>query len=369
MTSLRDIYTAQQICGAVLSLEDDTEHHYLGASSLYRRHKCPASAICEKIDGSWKKSENIGTYNHKQIEMAINDYGEYDDKSIHVINALSVVKSMFDNNSDLTSYAEMRVSIPDENGNDISFGTLDFIGIDSGRYGHIKDWKTGEGIEHCHESQIYQGRFYICGAILKLNLQSCDFCTVETAKGSDPVVEIGPRDRSWAIEFRDNLAKLKTRVINTDAEFAEKTGNFCQWCKCGPHENASRKCPVLAFEDRCAADVVGMTIPEPFLLSRIESADKRLSAAKQVAKACKAIIAEEEAVIIEAGGSASYKVQPGYEYAKIDHEEVVKMICQDIIAILPEEQGAMMIDKIAEYVKANTKTVSVKSQARERKNK
>lgn len=303
---LNDIYTAQQIVGAVLGLDSNTDHHYLGGSSLYRRKHCHASAIAEAIDGTDTSSDHAskGTFIHGEIESALR-VGDIGTANPHVLNAVAYADRMRDNLSGCAIYPEHRLEMYDTEGKLLSFGTADVLFIDDIRRGYIRDWKTGSGWETCYPAQIMQNRSYIAAAILKHGLISCDGKTVETETGTEGV-EVCARDREWAEQFRLDLMALKRKVISPEAEFADKCGDFCQYCKVG--EKGSRKCPVLQMEDKFAADVVGLTIPEPVSLSALENADRRLIAAKQVIKACEAIEEEEKNIIIANGGSPGHIV-------------------------------------------------------------
>jgi len=143
-------------------------HHEFGASSLSRYHKCPLSYQLSKgIKDIESEDANLGTLLHKAVENDDIEIAPLEHQWV-VEFSLKYLDAVIKKHNPKEIIKEKLISVKDETGKEISFGTADVVLV-CDDYCVVLDWKMLFGV-HTEAQENIQLAFYSLGLSQEYNV-------------------------------------------------------------------------------------------------------------------------------------------------------------------------------------------------------
>ena len=199
--------------------DEKVKHHAtLSPSSMPARAQC---AHFKSSDSGDRTDAEIGKKEHQYIEKFMN--GDFvlprlaPDSMKNVAFAIDYLQDMTIGLERRDFDVEKKLKLKDDEGKEISFGTVDFIAYP---YQKIIDYKSGRIKDYSAQMKFY--------ALMAMETFGWEHCDYEIIYGAAKHVQKSVRvDRKEAQEF---FQEMKTRIENAES-FPPQINEYCKFCE------------------------------------------------------------------------------------------------------------------------------------------
>lgn len=330
--------------GDIMIVRDEGRHAFASPSMFSTIKLCPYTAWCR---ANWNEPETVHAKRGHLLHEAVYDDKAYrritdeEDRKLVDMIRRDFVAPM----SDKQHWFELRLELKDEEGRVRTFGTADFVAIDTEKKtAFLADWKYGAILVelakdndqiHAYVAMLFQ-MFPDIDTIYALIVQPA------TGEVNFDQTATFTREADYGRLYSEAIEIVET-AEKAQPDDARPSPEACRWCNrmaCQAH----RKVMAEALNDWCQGVTLPeerpMTEPTPELLTYCDEGLGQFQLLKDMIKPRED---EMKKVIIAAGGSANYRVNP----PKVTRTTNYKAICEEF-AIPKEAIEAHTVDKIGE---------------------
>lgn len=312
-------------------------HHEFSPSRLDRIENCPWSyKNCIGWNSESGKDAERGTLLHRAVydDAA---YAELSAKDREIID--SVRAEHITPYKGMERYSELFVRVFDEDGAPLTEGTLDDLTISNdGSAASLKDMKFGnyEVDEALENNQI---EAYACGIFQKFPKVNTVYAMIV-----QPVYGVADYDAQCGFKREElprmlaHIRDIISRAKNATESDAIPSAENCRYCNKENCKAFQRK--MVANFDLMAVDPEQLSVSERELT--VDFADRLLCAEKEIKAIMKSKTEAAKRLILQANGSANFRVQRGRTTRRTDWDEIARLhgIPEDeITAHTTEKEG------------------------------
>lgn len=332
---MQDI-TTNNTASAIVAPKD---HHEFPPSALNRFAACPiAYKVCRGWAGTQSAATERGTLLHRAVydEATYLSLPEADRAAIDFIRENHL--KPYPEEQGYIHLHEHRMSLKDENGEEINFGTCDILLLDPTKtVAMVKDWKFGSVPVPPATRNLQLIDYALCvfqefpsvtkvfAEVVQPALEmGVEDAGEDPAKANDKVAEFHREDEEVLLEaIRLVIRRCREANLDNPADYSCTPENcrFCNRLGCRVHrQKMEQNFSLFKVEDGQASafaqtDEGKMTV---------EYANSVLLAKKAIETAMEEKAASAQAVILAAGGSSDFKVVDGRTRRNVDWKRLAE---------------------------------------------